>query len=349
MSSTRADNLGLNDLNQTVTSLWDYALSRRTLAAYDTGLQSFKTFLLMNNLVHSTDRLPTVSDHILLLYIAHCYKTLKLRYTTIKLYLCGIRFAYMKAGISCPLVCTNNSTCLRITSILHAIKRIQGQTTKVRQPITATVLDKICSVLNARYLTPYMDCLLLAACIIAFFGFLHCGEFTVTSDREFDSTVHLCLGDVHFHDSRVELILKSSKTDPFRQGITIHLFKNSAYSKLCPYRALNSYITRRNDKFKCRQTATEPLFLTEDGFPLARTVFVQHVKKLLALLGLDSSKYSGHSFRIGAASSGCSARLEDHLIRTLGRWSSDCYRTYIRTPNKVIQAAQTALLTELKT
>ena len=247
MSSTRADNLGLNDLNQTVTSLWDYALSRRTLAAYDTGLQSFKTFLLMNNLVHSTDRLPTVSDHILLLYIAHCYKTLKLRYTTIKLYLCGIRFAYMKAGISCPLVCTNNSTCLRITSILHAIKRIQGQTTKVRQPITATVLDKICSVLNARYLTPYMDCLLLAACIIAFFGFLRCGEFTVTSDREFDSTVHLCLGDVHFHDSHVELILKSSKTDPFRQGITIHLFKNSAYSKLCPYRALNSYITRRND------------------------------------------------------------------------------------------------------
>ena len=181
MSSTRADNLGLNDLNQTVTSLWDYALSRRTLAAYDTGLQSFKTFLLMNNLVHSTDRLPTVSDHILLLYIAHCYKTLKLRYTTIKLYLCGIRFAYMKAGISCPLVCTNNSTCLRITSILHAIKRIQGQTTKVRQPITATVLDK-CSVLNARYLTPYMDCLLLAACIIAFFGFLRCGECTVTSD-----------------------------------------------------------------------------------------------------------------------------------------------------------------------
>ena len=37
------------------------------------------------------------------------------------------------------------------------------------------------------------------------------------------------------------------------------------------------------------------------------------------------------------------ARLEDHLIQTLGRWSSDCYTRYIHTSPKVIQQAQKQL------
>ena len=95
-------NLGLNDLNLTVSSLWNSALSSRTLSAHETGLQSFKTFLIMINLVSTMESLPVVSEDIVMLYIAHCYKTLKLSYTTIQLYLCGIRFAYLKAGIPYP-------------------------------------------------------------------------------------------------------------------------------------------------------------------------------------------------------------------------------------------------------
>ncbi|MEW8548786.1 MAG: hypothetical protein AB2693_35245 [Candidatus Thiodiazotropha sp.] len=216
-----------------------------------------------------------------------------------------------------------------------------------RQPITATLLDKMCSVLEMGYLTPYTDSLLVAVCVTAFFGFLRCAEFTVTSDKEFDPQFNLCLGDLTFLDTHAELLLKASKTDPFRQGIIIQLFKNNTTQKLCPFTALQTYLVRRNNKFVQRQNLTEPLFLTEDGFPVTRSFFMLHVKQIISRLGLDTTKYSGHSFRIGAASSACSARLEDHLIRTLGRWSSDCYRTYIRTPQQVIQAAQKALLTEL--
>ena len=92
----------------------------------------------------------------------------------------------------------------------------------------------------------------------------------------------------------------------------------------------------------------DPLFLTEEGHPVARHVFMQPFKHILSRIGFDNTLYSGHSFRIGAASSGCAARLEDHLIKTLGRWSSDCYRTYIHTPKQVIRSAQMALLTELQ-
>jgi hypothetical protein len=41
--------------------------------------------------------------------------------------------------------------------------------------------------------------------------------------------------------------------------------------------------------------------------------------------------YSGHSFQIGAATTAGSVHVEDHLIKILGRWSSDAYCKYIRT------------------
>ena len=337
----------MTDLNLTISSLWNYALSSRTVTAYETGVQSFKHFLMMNNLIFSMDYLPVVSEDILMLYVAHCYRTLKLKYTTIKLYLCGVRFAYLKAGISCPLIRTDNASCTRINTLVNAIKRVQGQANNKRQPITAAILDKMCSILYTGYLTVYMDCLLIAVCVTAFFGFLRCAEFTINNGKDFDPAFNLCLGDLTFHETHVELLLKSSKTDPFRQGTTIQLFKNSNNWKLCPYTTLQSYLLRRNNKFVYRQNPSEPLFLTEDGTPLTRSVFMLHVKQLISRLGLNTTQFTPHSFRVGAATTASSARLEDHLIKTLGRWFSDCYKTYIRTPKHVIRDAQKALLWEL--
>ncbi|KAI0820425.1 hypothetical protein BC628DRAFT_1276145, partial [Trametes gibbosa] len=49
----------------------------------------------------------------------------------------------------------------------------------------------------------------------------------------------------------------------------------------------------------------------------------------LTALGLDSSKYSGHSFRRGAATSAAAVGYADHEIQLLGRWRSDAYKLYI--------------------
>ena len=42
--------------------------------------------------------------------------------------------------------------------------------------------------------------------------------------------------------------------------------------------------------------------------------------------------YSSHSYRIGAATSAALAGVPDRVIKVLGRWFSDCYVRYIRTP-----------------
>ena len=48
--------------------------------------------------------------------------------------------------------------------------------------------------------------------------------------------------------------------------------------------------------------------------------------------GVDITQYSGHSFRVGAASTAAAVGIEDSLIKTLGRWESTAYLLHVRVP-----------------
>ncbi|CAH3143348.1 unnamed protein product, partial [Porites evermanni] len=74
-----------------------------------------------------------------------------------------------------------------------------------------------------------------------------------------------------------------------------------------------------------------PLFTFSDGRPLTRKQLSSTVQSILHSAGYTGS-YSGHSFCIGAATTAAARGVPDHLIKTLGRWSSDAYQIYIRTP-----------------
>ena len=338
--------MGLDKLKDDVSELWNKAVGDRTMTVYNTGVKSFTKFLLLNNIIESVQPLPEVSEDIFLLYIAYCYKTLCIKYSTIRLYLNGIRFEYLKRGIDCLLI-RNDFANSRITTLLNAVKRSQGTSTRPRHPITASVLSQMCLLLKNGYISPFVDKLLKAVFVTSFFGFLRCGEITI-SQPEFDPSKHICLNDVTFCETHVQLLLRYSKTDPYKKGIVIPLFKAENNTDLCPYRALTQYLELRKTIFPNNLLPNSPFFLTENGKALCRSYYMMHIKHILARLGYDNSHYSGHSMRIGAATSASAARLEDHLIQTLGRWSSDCYKTYIHTPIHVIKDAQLALLKELR-
>ena len=125
------------------------------------------------------------------------------------------------------------------------------------------------------------------------------------------------------------LRIKASKTDPFRSSTTITIGSTSGI--ICPVRALKTYLSR---------TSTDhagPLFCYSNGTPLSRSQFTKELRALLAQgAGINIADYAGHSFRIGAATKAASKGLPHWLIQTLGRWSSDCYLRYIRTPAYVL-------------
>ena len=204
----------------------------------------------------------------------------------------------------------------RLEYVLLGIKRVEARAprTRVRLPITMDIMQK----LRASWLSlpPEPDCIMLwAAVCTGFFGFLRAGEFTAPSPQAYDPDVHLNLADLafdsHADPSMARLLIKQSKTDPFRQGVEVFLGRTDA--AICPVSALVQYIG-------IRSPSPGPLFVLQSGTPLTHTYLVSHLRAALRRAGLDDAQFNGHSFRIGAATTAASQGLEDSLIQTLGRW-----------------------------
>ena len=77
-----------------------------------------------------------------------------------------------------------------------------------------------------------------------------------------------------------------------------------------------------------------PLFIFQNGVPLSRS----RLNSLLTMLFMSAGDYTGHSFRIGAATIAARAGVPDHMIQILCRWSSDAYKLYIRSPESYVTA-----------
>lgn len=85
-----------------------------------------------------------------------------------------------------------------------------------------------------------------------------------------------------------------------------------------------------------RSSASDPLFLHADGTPLTWPELISAVCLALTTTGMDLSRYTGHSFWIGAATSAALASLPDSFIQALGHWSSSSFLRYIRTPTHTL-------------
>jgi hypothetical protein len=169
-----------------------------------------------------------------------------------------------------------------------------------------------------------------AACCLAYFGFLRSSEFTVPNGATFSQASHLSVYDIaadqRVAPSRIQVNIKVSKTDPFRQGCILTL--GQGRSPLCPVEAMLNFLEPRGG-------SAGPLFVRSNGVPLTRTYLSERLRRLLSDAGIPGN-FSSHSFRIGAATSAALAGVPDHLFQTLGRWFSSAYLTYIRTPRSLL-------------
>lgn len=185
----------------------------------------------------------------------------------------------------------------------------------------------------------YHNIMMWAACCLAFFGFLRSSEFTVPSQDTYDSEVHLSLKDLAIDDKAnpqlLRVTIKQSKTDPFRQGASLFLGRTD--SSICPVSAVLPFLAVRGNQ-------QGPLFLLNDGRMLTRQLFSTFLDDILKELQLNQSHFNTHSFRIGAATTAKEAGVDDTYIKMLGRWQSDTYQQYIRTPPEQLARLSKALV-----
>ncbi len=247
-------------------------------------------------------RILVPADEGTLCHFAATWATEDLRHRTIKSYMAGVHHLHISEGQGDPF----SAGLHRLHYVLRGVKHAEGMagvTKRERRPITPDLLRKIKGVWDPQ--ARKADVVMLwAACCLEYFGFMSIGELTVPIDNGYDASCHLSWGDVMvddpFHPSRLEVRIKASKTDQFRQGIS--LFIGRVTSDLCPVSATLAYMVVRGKE-------AGPLFRFCDSRPLTRQHLVTAVNDALDEAGVDPGQYSGHSFRIGAATTAAAKEL----------------------------------------
>ena len=278
-----------------------------------------------------------MSQKLLCYYTAHLAKQ-GLTAATINTYLSALRHLQISKDLPEP----PRANMPKLKTVHNGIKRVEAaapKERKIRLPITPTLLRQIKQLWSPKA-REYDTVMLWAASTLCFFGFFRMGELTVPGDQSYDPSVHLSVGDIavdsHTSPSMLRVHLKISKTDQFRKGTDIYVGKTEC--QLCPVSAVLSYLVLRGN-------SPGPVFRFSDGKPLTKDRFTQRIREALSNTGIDASKYAGHSFRIGAATTAANCGLEDSLIQTLGRWHSSSYLTYIRIPREKLSCITKTLST----
>ena len=259
-----------------------------------------------------------------MLFFTHL-AAMNISYATIKVYLAAVRYLHVSVGL-------NDHFSLQLTSrlqqVLCGIKKCHAVSHPARIClfITLNIMGKIKEVL-LREPQSFTNIMLWAACCIAFFGFIQVGEFTIPGPRDYDASIHLSFSDIAVvsrgNPRLLQVTIKQSKTDSFWRGLNIYL--GATDIAICLISGILPYLAARGNK-------PGPLFITQDGKGLTRQAFSALLDSLLSKLHLDTKCFNTHSFRIGAATSAAHTHIPDTYIKMLGRWQSDAYQRYIKTP-----------------
>ena len=216
-------------------------LAASTLSTYSAGHIRFNNFRKELKVT----ALPA-TEAILLLFATYL-ATINISHTTIKVYLAGVRHMHVSAGLFSFF---DKQLTPRLQLTLKGIQKNQATTqpSRIRLPITLQLTGNI-ETLLAKQPSSYYNIMIWAACCLAFFGFLRVGEFTVPVDDQYDESCHLSLSSISV-DSRVnpqllKIIIKQSKTNPFRKGVSV--FLGATGENLCPVRGILPYLAIRGN------------------------------------------------------------------------------------------------------
>lgn len=153
------------------------------------------------------------------------------------------------------------------------------------------------------------------------------GEFTWARgelNAEFQNW-YITQGSVLLGEDWVQLSLPASKTDPFRQVVTLTIATTGG--EACAVVALKHLF----GKFPAPLNS----LLFDTGHEFSQQFVADSFVTSFKELGFEGN-YSGHPFRRGAAISAREAGLSDAEIQLLGHWKSDAYKVNIQANPVVI-------------
>jgi hypothetical protein len=216
----------------------------------------------------------------------------------------------------------------RLPQMLKGLRRIVGDAPRrVRRGFAPQALQQAMDLLLDPSVPAHAN--IRAALAVALQGLLRSAEYTSKTGKiDVDST-----------------IMRSDITELSTERLTLRMApcKNMHHlgGKTCPLvigadgKFVDAVAEVRNllavDPTPQASAGVTPLFRDPDtNFPLRYDVVNSWIKRLVSAIGEDPSEFATHSMRIGGATALFAAGANETVIRTMGRWSSDMHRLYVR-------------------
>ena len=199
-----------------------------------------------------------------------------------------------------------------VSAVLSGLQRQLAKPKTKKEPITSDMLSAMVKSCDGSL----SDLRLMAMALLAFAAFLRSDEL-----------INLRACDVSFVAGHMAISLPKSKTDQYRDGVTVMVARSG--TSTCPVAMLERYF----DKAALTQSSTSLVFRgivkTKTGERLRRSggISYSRVRELmlqkLSSLGFDPKAFGVHSFRAGGATVAANAGVPDRLFKRHGRWRSD--------------------------
>ena len=168
---------------------------------------------------------------------------------------------------------------------------------------------------------------LRAALALGFQGLLRGCE--TACDGNFRAHADMARGDIACLTSeRLAVMTEPSKKRRHTGGKTVPLVVGAGGKYIDAVAEMQQLLSV--DPTPAGMEAITPMFKGRNGEALQIGELRDVIKKLMGVLGHDPSQFGAHSLRIGGATALFAAGADPIVIRTMGRWSSDCYRLYVR-------------------
>jgi hypothetical protein len=172
-----------------------------------------------------------------------------------------------------------------------------------------------------------LDKAVLDLAIVAFWGMARLSELTYeTSSGKIPRPSSLLTSDVKFLPSsnggRITLEIRGAKT--CAPGELQRIQVQSLQNLLCPVQA----VSRRLAEAAGVNTSLFGYYSNGDRIHLTKPVVCRRLATIWTTNGCTG--ITGHSFRVGGTSLRYALGVPTRDIMELGRWTSDCYKLYVR-------------------
>jgi len=323
------------------------ALAAGTNRSYATSKRAYARFVQQFNLPREHASLPYPDELTVITFVAYLVQERRVLASTVQVYLFGLQDAFMTQAFPSPLKVGGTGAPLpKLARVLKGLRRssiVARRSTAPQLAITTPLLKEMLGwvgdQIGASWIARNKE-LCTAALALSTYGMLRQSEVTTEKvavwDPDADTSARcVTLFDMDTPGQRyLQLRLLASKTDVFREGVTITVFETLTSD--CPLTAVSRYLSVRGD-------SVGPLFVDHRGAFFTRGRFSKLVKAAAGGIGLDPQSFGTHSCRKGGASSMGACAWDRTTISRMGRWRSDAVLEYIQVQRATLQAASRSM------